>query len=136
MRYFLISTLLMISATGFAWDIVKEKDDMFLVDKKMAVKEKVFAIADKTPVEVTSLSKDILMLRYLETKAGTKYFAQTFNCAIYNLATKKMITVDQLCKTITTSVGGKAVEANASFKVTADGVMYSFEELDEKFPLK
>ena len=118
-----------------AWEIIKEKDDFYLTDKTMAIKEKVFAIAEKTPIETISLTQNILVLRYLESNAGTTNITQSYNCSVVNLSKKKVIAVDQLCKSVSTFPLGKKVETSAKFKVDQDSLLYSFEELSEKFPL-
>lgn len=135
MKTVLAVTFLLLSSASNSWEIIKEKDNFYLVDSKLQIKKQVLPYEERTAVEVVPLSLDIVILRYLEGKGGTKYLSQTYNCSIFNSFEKNFVTVDQLCKSITTLESGKTTESVATFKIDKDNLIYRFEDLNGKFSL-
>jgi hypothetical protein len=136
MKIISIILILLFSTASYSWEIVKEDGMLYLKDEKLHAKVKVFTLSEHSPVETVTLSDNLIILRYLESRAGTKYLAQTFNCSIYDQKAKIFISTDVLCKSTTALTNGKTTENAAIFKLEKDQLNYSFEELNEKFPLK
>lgn len=118
-----------------AWEIIHEKDSVFIQDENLKEKEEIIAHPEIKKMETKKLSEDITLITYLENLGGTTSPSESYNCAAFSKKLKKLLFKDLACKTILSFEGGRKEIDEAVFKIEGEHLNYSFLELKRKFDL-
>lgn len=128
-------SLLFTTQVLFSSEIQYKKGVSYLVDKDYQIYEKISA-ADKklTPKPVLKeLDDDFLLYTYLVNISGTKDIISTYNCSLFSKKKAIFIFKDNLCKSINLK---KNETTEARIQIELNQIIYQYEELFEKYPLK
>jgi hypothetical protein len=123
---------ILFSSYSWSWEVVKTPTESLLTDKSLKIKTPITIADHANNVEVINLSNKTIVLRYLESVAGTKYIVENFNCILFNVDKNKIIAKDLLCKTLKSEKSNFKVE-EATFKENGNLIEYQFEELSSTF---
>lgn len=128
-----LTFVLLFSSMAHAWEIKIQKDETVLFDEMLKEPVEVSAQPEKKEVYTQDLSKDVVLIIYLENIGGTKEIQKVYSCAGFSKKSGKIFFKDETCKVQKLTDKAPVTVRGGTFKVKGNKVLYKFEELEDSF---